>query len=174
MDRLQHPNPKRHQYAPHLWSVTAYGKRLQMAPDPDNIYLLNKKATKRMYFVVGTMLYYSRSVDPMMLRAINEISRVQSWPTQDTAEKAKMLLDYAVTYQNVILQYKDSDMVLHVDSDAAYLTMPEARSCYAGHFYLSDWNSPSPIKPNPERNGPIHTECKTIRNVMFSAAEAET
>ena len=30
------------------------------------------------------------------------------------------------------------------------------------------------IKPNPERNGPIHTECKTIRNVVSSAAEAET
>ena len=65
-------------------------------------------------------------------------------------------------------------MVLHVDSDASYLTMPEARICYAGRFYLSDWTSPSPIKPNPERNGPIHTEWKTIRNVVSSAAEAET
>ena len=84
-----------------------------------------------------------------------------------------MLLDYASTYSNVILRYKDSDMVLHVDSDSAYLTMPEARSCYAGHLYLSDWPLPSLIKPNPERNVPIHTECKTIRNVVSSAAEAE-
>ena len=65
-------------------------------------------------------------------------------------------------------------MVLHVDSDTAYLTIPEARSCYAGHFYLSDWPSPSPIKPNPERNGPIHMECKKTRNVVSSAAESET
>ena len=41
-------------------------------------------------------------------------------------------------------------------------------------FYLSDWPSPSPIKPNPERNGLIHTECKPIRNVVSSAAESET
>ena len=41
-------------------------------------------------------------------------------------------------------------------------------------FYLSDWPSPSPIKPNPERNGPIHTDCKTIRNVVSSAVESET
>ena len=65
-------------------------------------------------------------------------------------------------------------MDLHVDSEAAYITMPEARSFYAGHFYLSDWPSPSPIKPNPNRNGHIHTECKTIRNGLSSAAESET
>ena len=64
-------------------------------------------------------------------------------------------------------------MVLHVDSDTAYLTMPEARICYTGRFYLSDWPSPSPIKPNPEITGPIHIECKTIHNVVSSAAEAE-
>ena len=85
-----------------------------------------------------------------------------------------MLLDYAAMYPNSITRYKASDMVLHVDPDAEYLTMLEARSFYAGHFYLSDWPSPSPIKPNLERNVPIHTECKTIRNVIFSAAEAKT
>ena len=85
-----------------------------------------------------------------------------------------MLIDYAATYPNEILRYKASYMVLYVDSDAAYLTMPEARSCYSGHFYLSDWPSTSPIKPNLERNSPIHTGCKTILNVVSSAAEAET
>ena len=52
--------------------------------------------------------------------------------------------------------------------------MSEARSWYAGHFYLSDCPSPSPIKPNPKRNGPIHTESKTTHNCVSSAAETET
>ena len=52
--------------------------------------------------------------------------------------------------------------------------MSEARSCYIGNFYLNDWPSPSPIKLNPDRNGSIHTECETIRNVASSTAEAET
>ena len=65
-------------------------------------------------------------------------------------------------------------MVLHVDPDAAYITMPEAGICYAGHFYLSDWPSPSPIKPNPDRNGHIHTECKKICNVVSLESEAKT
>ena len=144
-----------------------------MAPDPEKSDLLNKKATKIIQSIVGTMLYYARSVNPTMIRAINEISRVQSRPTQDTEERARTLLNYAATYPNTILRYKASDMVLHVDSYAAYLTMTEAKICYAGHFILSDGPSPSPIKLNPERNVSIHTECKTIHNVASSAAEAD-
>ena len=113
-------------------------------------------------------------MDPTMLRAINEILQVQSRPTRDTEEKAKTIIEYATMYPNAIFRYKDSDMVLHVYSYAAYLTMPEAIICYAGHCYLTDWPSPSPKKPNPERKGPIHTECKTTRNVVSSAAETET
>ena len=65
-------------------------------------------------------------------------------------------------------------MVLHVESDAEYLTMSKARICCAVPFYLRDWPSPSLIKPNPERNGTIHTECKIIHNIVSSADEAET
>ena len=114
-DRLQHPNPKRPQYAPHCWSVPVYVKRLRMALDPDESDILDKNATKIIQFVVGGMLYHSRSVGPMMLQAINGILRLQSRPTRDTEEKSRMLLDYAATYPNAILRYKASDMVLHVD-----------------------------------------------------------
>ena len=46
---------------------------------------------------MGTMLYYSQSVDTTMLWVINENPRVQSRPTRDTEEKARTLLDYAAT-----------------------------------------------------------------------------
>ena len=85
-----------------------------------------------------------------------------------------MLLDYSATSPDAIICYKSRDMVLHVDSDAAYLTIPEEKICYAGHFYMSNWPSQSPIKPNPDRNFPIHTECKKIRNAVSSADEDET
>ena len=172
--RLQHTKRKRPQYALHRWSVPAYEKRLQMAPYPGESNLLDKKITKRIQSIVRTILYYARLVYPTMLRAINAILRLQSQPTRDTKEKARMLLDYEATYPNSTLSYKVSNMVLHVDSDAENLTMSEARSCYVGYFYLSDWPSPSPINPNYERNFTIHTWCKTIRNVVSSAAYAET
>ena len=156
LDSLQHHKPKRPQCAPHRWSVPSYGKRIQMAPDLDKSDLIDKNLTKRIQSIVGTMLYYSWSLGPTRLQAINEVLRVQSRPTLVTVEEARMILDYTTMYPNAILCYKDSDMVLHADSDTAYLTMTDARSCYAGRFYLSDCPSPSQIKLNPERNGPIH------------------
>ena len=118
MDSLQHTKPKIPQQAPHRWSVPAYIKIIQMAPDPDESDLLDKNSTKIIQSIVGTMIYYARSVDPTMLRSINEILRVQSRPTRDIEEKARMLLDYAATYPNAIIRYKARDMVLLVDSDA--------------------------------------------------------
>ena len=62
--------------------------------------------------------------------------------------------------------YKSNSMVIPVDSDAAFLTIPKARSCYSGHFYPGDWPSPWPVKPTPKIIGPFRTECKNIRNMV--------
>jgi hypothetical protein len=109
-----------------------------------------------------------------MAPAINDIATEQSSASEDTLSKCKMLLDYAATYPEAIIRYHVSDMVLHIDSDAAYLVQKNARSRYAGHYFLSDNPPPEPTKPNPKPNGPILTVCKTLRGVMRSAAESET
>ena len=66
-------------------------------------------------------------------------------------------------------------MVRHIDSDASYLSLPQARSRAAGHYSLSNASSnpllPSQTQPTP--NGPIYILCKRMRNVLTSAAEAE-
>ena len=75
------------------------------------------------------------------------------------------------THQNAVLRYHASDMILHVDSDAEYLVLPKARSRIAGHYYLSnDATYTKTITPN----GPILTECCSLKHVVASAAEAET
>jgi hypothetical protein len=61
-------------------------------------------------------------------------------------------------------------MVLCIDSDAAYLVTLFAKSHVAGHYYLSS----RPSTPSPLHNGPILTECKALRHVVGSVAEAET
>ena len=73
LDRTQNTKPNIPQYAPHLWTVLAYGKSLQMTPDIDGSNLLDKKATKIIQSIVVTMLYYSGSVDPRILQVIIEI-----------------------------------------------------------------------------------------------------
>jgi len=57
-------------------------------------------------------------------------------------------------------------MILHTHSDASYLSESKARSRAAGHFFLSS-------KDNRINNGPIHTVCTIIKNVIASAPEAE-
>ena len=75
--RLHYSKAKRPKYAPHLWIVPAYRKIIQMPPRPDESNMLDKKITKKIKFVVSTLLYYARSVEPTMLRAINGVSRIK-------------------------------------------------------------------------------------------------
>ena len=124
--------------------------------------------------IIGSLLYYARVVDPTMLVALDDLSSQQAKPKETTLTHVYKLLAYAATHPNAILRFHTSDMVLHVDSDAAYLVLPEAKSHIAGHFYLSD--HPNNLAPNqtPTPNVPILTECRTLWHVVASAAEAET
>ena len=64
-------------------------------------------------------------------------------------------------------------MRLHIHSDASYLSEPKARSRVGGFFFLDGKEDPQPGQP-PHLNGPIHVECRIMRNIMASASEAET
>ena len=55
-------------------------------------------------------------------------------------------------------------------TDAAYLVLPKARSRIADYFRLVD----HPTTSSRTENGVILIECRTLRNVVTSAAEAET
>ena len=82
-------------------------------------------------------------------------------------------MDYARLHHDTVICYCASDMQLHINSDAAYIILPKARSCGAEHFYLSDEISNMHAVPSFTPNGPILTKCVTLRNIMSSAAEAE-
>ena len=63
-------------------------------------------------------------------------------------------------------------MKLQVETDAAYLVLPNARNRVAGHFYLTAY--PTSNKSYYQQfNAPILTECHTLKNVVLSAAEVE-
>ena len=109
-----------------------------------------------------------------MIVAVNKLAPHQSVPTLEAVKKYNMLMYYAHTYPNTTIRYHASDMCLHIYSDAAYLVQPQARSIVAGNFYLIDKILLETPTPNPTPNDPILTECRTVRNVMSSAAEVET
>ena len=84
-----------------------------------------------------------------------------------------MLLDYLATHSNVVLRYKASAMCLHINTDAAYIVDPGAKSCIAGYFYLGANTSTSSPQASTI-NAPIHVVHKLLKHVIYSAVEAET
>jgi hypothetical protein len=88
------------------------------------------------------------------------------------------LLNYCATHPEATVRYIASDIVLHVQSDASYLTAPKAQSRAAGYHFLSSrpqdpTKPPGPNDPPPPSNGAIKVLCSIMREVVASAAEAE-
>ena len=172
LKRLNHVPQVTPQYSPHAHIPIQYGTKgtRQYATAPDLSPPLSPKETTKLQSITGSFLYYGRALDNTILPALNEIASMQAHPTEQTKQKAQQLMDYLHTYPNAYLRYTASDMILHVDSDAAYLVAPKARSRVAGYFHLSDHPN---ITKHPKLNGAILVECKTLRHVVSSAAEAE-
>ena len=114
----------------------AYGRKLQYASPPDDSDYLLQKGINQIQSINGSFLYYGCAVDLTILTTLNNISTQQSKPTILTKQKVQMLMDYLATYPNAKLCYYAGDMQLQVESDVAYLVLPNARSRVAGHFYL--------------------------------------
>ena len=149
------------------FAIPQLGQR-QYAPPPDSSPPLDKTLKTRVQSIIGSLLYYARAIDCTLLPALNALSTQQATPTTNTLKLCHRLLDYSATYPNVTLRYHANDMVLQIHSDAAYLVAPKARSRIAGHFSLG---STTPSSPTP--SGPILIECRTLRHVVASSAEAE-
>ena len=170
--RFQHvPSSTRCQHAPHPWQRPSYGRQTPQSPTSHPVSPpLDDAGTRRIQAITGTFNFYSE-VDPCIKPALNEIGTVQAAPTEDTNTKVQMLMDYLHYHPNAVLRYHASDMILQGEADSAYLVLPKARSRAAAWFILG--NDPTST-PTPMPNAPVYIMCNTLKNVMSSAAEAET
>ena len=174
LNRFTHGPPKRPQHAPHAWVQPTYGATTQYTALEDTSAPLNANGIKRLQEIIGVLLYYARAIDSTMLVALGTLASAQTKGTEATARAAAQLLDYAATHPDAVLQYNASDMILHVHSDASYLSEKEARSRAGGLFFLSSRPSTTPDSdPPPPLNGAIHIVSSIMRNVLASATEAE-
>eukprot|EP00957_Ditylum_brightwellii_P146932 11186470-Ditylum_brightwellii.AAC.1 len=80
----------------------------------------------------------------------------QTAPTVKTVEGITRLLNYCATYPNAVVRVHASNMILHVHSDALYLTAPEGHSRADGHFFLgaASKNLQKPPTGDVPLNGP--------------------
>ena len=159
--RLGHAPTTHPQHSPHEHIPTKCGTKgtQQCATAPDMSPFLTPKETKFAQSVTGSFLHYGRALDATFPPALNEIAAAQSQPTQKTKQKAQRLMDYMHAHPSAYMRHYASGMVLHMDSDAAYLIAPKARSRVAGYFHLSDHPN---ITKHPKRNGAILVECKIL------------
>ena len=79
------------------------------------------------------------------------------------------LMDYFHTNPDVVIRFHASVMIIYIESDAVYLVLPQASSHVASIFYFSN-----ATPGRPPLNQAIQVICKTLQNVVSSAAEAET
>ena len=174
LKKFNHTTPTKPCYSPHPWNPPKYGTRIQFAPSPTSSPPLNATDQRFVQQVVGTFLFYARCVDPTLLPALNSLAEEQAAPTTDTLQRVHQFLDYVATFPDSTIRYRASAMQLWIDSDAAYLVSAKARSRVAGVFYLSDsvLDTKAP-QATPSRNGPLLVECKLLRFVQSSSAEAE-
>ena len=83
--------------------------------------------------------------------------------SQDALE---YFLNYCATHPEAEIIYRASEMILTVDSDAAYQVAAKSRSRASGYHYLGNLDGKL-------FNGAIFILAKIIKSVMQSAAEAE-
>jgi hypothetical protein len=128
LQRFDHPNPKSPQQSPHTWTKPQYGAITQLTAPIDDSPPLTKAGTNRIQQIVGVLLYYARAIDSSMLATLGTIAATQANATEKTEHPAHQLLDNAATHPDATIRFSASDMILHVHSDASYLSDPKARS----------------------------------------------
>jgi hypothetical protein len=87
---------------------------------------------------VGKFLYLGRAIDNTTLHALNEIAIATTKGTKATLTAVDYFLNYMTSNPSPKLQFRASSIILHVESDAAYLVCPKARSRAGGFHYLSN------------------------------------
>jgi hypothetical protein len=116
-------------------------------------------------YITGSVLYNVRAVDPTVIMPLNDIDTEQTKSTEKTQATTDQLLNYLATKTDATIHYHASDMILHIHSDASYLSVSNA--CIRLGRLLFCWDKP----PHEETlNGYILNVAAGIKNVVASAA----
>jgi hypothetical protein len=122
LHKYQHPAPARPEHAPHTWNPPIYGAKTQFVDDKTRSPALSDKDVNKLQKLTGTLLYYARAVDPTLIMPINVLASEKSNSTEVTADKVIKLLNYCNTHTETKIRYHASDRILHIHSDASYLS----------------------------------------------------
>ena len=157
LKNLKHTAPLKPVHAPHAWSKPVYGQQIQYTKAADQSHYLDVKGIRHIQSIVRFCLYYGRAMHGTILTALNDIGSQQVKPTKNTNGEAGWLLDYLYIHPDAELLFKASDMILWVNSDAAYLVKPGAKSRMVDFYYLSSHPDKLSSGAKPQQFSPVQS-----------------
>jgi hypothetical protein len=166
LSKFQHDSPKHPQHTPSRYVTPVYGAKTQYTTKDETPPITAHQCLK-IQKVTGSVLYYSRAVDPTVSMPLNDIAMEQTKATEKTQAATNQMLDYLATHPDATIRYHASDMILNIHSDASYLSVSNARIRLRGLFFLGN--------KSPEQDtldGSILNVAAAIKNVVDSAAES--
>jgi hypothetical protein len=167
LSKFQHDSPKHPQHTPSRYVTLVYGAKTQYATK-DETPPLTAQQCPTIKKVTGSALYYARAVDPTVLMPLNDIATEQTKALEKKQAATNQMLDYLATHPDATIRYPASDMILHIHSDASYLSVSNDWSRLGGLFFLGNKSL-----EQETLNGSILNVAAVIKNIMASAAESE-
>jgi hypothetical protein len=125
LSKFQHDAPKHPQHTPSRYGTPVYGAKTQYTTK-DETPPLTATQCFTIQKVTGSILYYTRAVDPTVLMPLNDIATDQTKSTEKTQAATNQLLDYLATHLDATTRYHSSGMILHIHSNVSYLSVSNA------------------------------------------------
>jgi hypothetical protein len=167
LSKFQHDSPKHPHHTPSRYGTPVYGAKTQYVTKDENRRIRHSSVSQS-----------KRSQDPFcttpercptVLMQLNDTPTEQTKVTEKRQAITNQMLDYLATHPDATIRYHACDMILlHIHSDASYLSVSNGRSRLGGLFSLGN--------KSPEQetlHGSILNVAAVIKNVVAPAAESE-
>jgi hypothetical protein len=117
-----HVVPNRLQSCPYAPEPKQFGATAQALAPPDNTPKLNNVGIKPVKKIVGSILYYARTINMTVLMALSSIVTEQTKATDWTLERRMQFLDYLASNNPAKVRFHASDVIMNIHSDTLYLS----------------------------------------------------
>ena len=135
--KVIHKPPTKLQLSSHQHCEIMYGNKHQMTQEEDNTPALDLKGIYQVQAIVGSLLYYTQSVNNKLLVGLSAIGTQQAAATEKTEEAINQILNHVATYPNNGITYCAINMVLAIHADAGFNNESKARSWAGARIFLS-------------------------------------
>ena len=166
LHKFQHPKPNKAQDSHYPATAKQYAFKVQLTNPIHTTSRLPTHEIKCLQQIIGTFLFYGRTVAPTQLTALNKLSSTQATATDTTKRACHQFFDYCATHPASTIHYHASNMVLKLHSDSLYLNAVGARSRQGGHFFLCNKSNPVIL------NSAILHLAAIMKMILSSAGEA--